>query len=252
MERVIPDLGLVLAAGGCGSRFGGRGNKLFLRWRGLPLFCHPLRRFLPLLRPEHVVIAAPAALHARFRRALRRAGLPAALRLVDGGATRQESVTRGLAALPAGARLVAIQDAARPATRAELLRACAESARRHGSGVAARAVTDTIKVVDGRGRVTATPDRATLCAAETPQVFRRRLLARGLAAVARRGLAITDDAQAVEAAGAPVYLVLHTDDNPKVTYPADLRRLRQLLPARRPRARTAAPGTRTGPGNDRR
>jgi 2-C-methyl-D-erythritol 4-phosphate cytidylyltransferase len=242
MERVIPGLGLVVAAGGSGQRFGRGRNKLLVRWRGLALFCHSLATFLPLLRPGRIVIAAPPHLHPRFRRELQRAGLPEAIRLVAGGATRQESVAHGVRALPAAVTLVAVQDGARPCTAAALLAACAESARRRGSGVAARRVTDTIKLVEADGRVSGTPPRERLFAAETPQVFRRALLERGLAAAAAAGLTVTDDAQAVEAIGSPVYLVVHDGENPKITFPGDLRRLQAWRP---PRRRGTAP--RPGP-----
>ncbi|MFA4943632.1 MAG: IspD/TarI family cytidylyltransferase [Lentisphaeria bacterium] len=226
--RQLPDFGLVLAGGGSGSRFGAAGNKLLLEWRGLAVFCHPLRTFLPFLAPAHVVVTAPPALLAEFRAALAAAGLPVAIRVLPGGVTRLDSVAAGVAALPPAVRHVAVQDGARPLTSAELFLACAESARRHGSGVAARPVTDTIKVADAAGLVLATPDRASLWAAETPQVFRRDWLEDGLRSARARGVAATDDAQAVELAGHPVRLVRATAANPKITWPDDLER---LLPA---------------------
>jgi 2-C-methyl-D-erythritol 4-phosphate cytidylyltransferase len=212
--RQLPDFGLVLAGGGSGSRFGAAGNKLLLEWRGLAVFCHPLRTFLPFLAPAHVVVTAPPALLAEFRAALAAAGLPVAIRVLPGGVTRLDSVAAGVAALPPAVRHVAVQDGARPLTSAELFLACAESARRHGSGVAAL--------------VLATPDRASLWAAETPQVFRRDWLEDGLRSARARGVAATDDAQAVELAGHPVRLVRATAANPKITWPDDLER---LLPA---------------------
>lgn len=172
-----------------------------------------------------MVVVAPAAAHTAFREAMDLAGLPGAIRLVAGGATRQESVANGLGALPRAVAIVAIQDGARPCTPAGLLAACAASAREHGSGVAAHRVTDTIKIVSADGRVSCTPDRETLMASETPQVFRRELLARGLKFVQEHGIRVTDDAQAVEVSGADVCLVLHAFDNPKVTYPGDLAKL---------------------------
>jgi len=221
----MSDVGLVLAAGGSGQRFDPQRNKLLLNWRGLALFCHPLRAFLPLLRPGQVIVVAPPGAHGAFREAMTLAGLPAEIRLVAAGHTRQESVANGIAALPPAAEIVAIQDGARPCTPAALLLACVKSARERGSGVAARRVTDTIKMAAADGRVVSTPDRATLRAAETPQVFRRALIERGLAFVREHGITVTDDAQALEAAGAEVYLVEHTFENPKVTHPGDLARL---------------------------
>ena len=225
MERVIADVGLVLACGGSGQRFGADRNKLLENWQGLPLFCHSLRAFLPLLNPDHVVVVCPAALVATFRTILGESGFPAGVRIVPGGAQRQDSVEAGLLALPPAVAIVAVQDGARPLSSAELLLRCVASARDHGSGVAARRVTDTIKIADARGRVSATPDRTTLWAAETPQVFRRETLTAALRQARESGRKVTDDAQAVELLGKPVFLVEHARMNPKITFPDDVARL---------------------------
>jgi len=225
---ILPHLGLILAAGGSGQRFTAGQNKLLLIWQGLPIFCHSLRHFLPLLNPAHIVIAVPAGMEPAFREQLARAGSPAAIRCGAGGDTRQDSVMNALRLLPPVVTLVAVQDAARPCTGRELLARCAESAATRGSGVAARRVTDTIKVADPAGLIQATPDRHTLWAAETPQVFRRDWLEAGYARIIATGRQVTDDAQAVEVLGEAVYLVENPDPNPKITYPDDLR----LLPTR--------------------
>jgi 2-C-methyl-D-erythritol 4-phosphate cytidylyltransferase len=222
MHPFFPELGLVVAAGGAGRRFGAGRNKLLEPWRGRPVFIHCLLELVPLVPPGHAVLVVPAEAEPLFREALDVAGLSARVRLVTGGDERQDSVWNGVRALPPAATVVAVQDAARPQTTAALLAACAESARRCGSGVAARRVTDTIKVAAADGRVLQTPDRATLWAAETPQVFRRDLLERALAAARAAGRRVTDDAQAVEALGEPVFLVENTVPNPKITFLHDL------------------------------
>ena len=219
------DLGLILACGGSGQRFGPDRNKLLLEWRGIALFCHPLRAFLTLAPPEHAVVVAPAPLLNAFREVMNAAGIPREVRVIAGGATRQESVTNGLVALPREVRIVAVQDGARPCMTAALFLACAESARECGSGVAARRVTDTIKIADTAGNVLNTPDRGTLWAAETPQTFRRERLEDGLHFVRLNNLAVTDDAQAVELAGHATRLVAATAPNPKITFPEDIARL---------------------------
>lgn len=222
MHPLFPELGLVVAAAGAGRRFGAGRNKLLEPWRGRPVFIHCLLELLPLVPPGQAVLVVPAVAESAFRAALAAAGLAAQVRLVTGGDERQESVWNGVRALPAAATVIAVQDAARPQTTAVLLAACAESARRCGSGVAARRVTDTIKVAAPDGRVVQTPDRATLWAAETPQVFRRDLLERALAAARAAGRRVTDDAQAVEALGEPVFLVENAVLNPKITFAHDL------------------------------
>ncbi len=222
MVRVRPDTGLVVAAAGRGRRFGEQCNKLLVELDGVPVFCHCLRNLLPALLPENVVAVVPAELEPAFRREMARFGLPPEVRTVPGGDTRSQSVANGLAALPGTVEIAAIQDAARPYTPLGLLVRCIESARTRGSGVAARRVTDTIKIADSRGRVMDTPDRATLWAAETPQVFRRELIEAAYRRLSTGGVSVTDDARAVELMGEPVYLVEHHAPNPKITFPHDL------------------------------
>ena len=216
------DTGLILAAAGASRRFGGEQNKLLQPLDGVPLVCHSLRTFLPLLDPEAVVVMVPAELTTEFRHALGQGGIPDTVRIMSGGEERQETIYRGLCALEDRVTVVATQDGARPYTPQSLFAACIASARSRGSGVAARRVTDTIKVADADGRVVSTPDRATLWAAETPQIFDYSKIRAAYERLFASGGRVTDDAQALERAGEPVYLVAHEGRNPKITYPSDL------------------------------
>ena len=148
---------------------------------------------------------------------------------VAGGATRSESVRNGLAAVPGEATIICVHDAARPFAGADLydavITAVADGADCAIPGVA---VTDTIKVVDAVGAVVATPDRHTLRAVQTPQAFRAALLRAAHAG----GAEGTDDAALVEANGGHVVVVAGSDDNRKITYPADLAWARSKVHAR--------------------
>lgn len=147
---------------------------------------------------------------------------------VPGGAERQDSVTAALAELPDDVGYVFIHDCARPLVRAEQLVALHKIVRREGAVVLAHRVTDTIKDHRGEGRLR-TLDRKHLWAMETPQVFSRKLIDRAYAAVAKRGLTITDDAAAVELLKHPVALLENPHANPKLTTPADLAYMEFLL-----------------------
>ncbi len=221
-NRPLHDVGLIIAAAGGSSRFGAGGNKLLRMIEGTPVLGCTLKRFLQIIPPENVVVLAPAAMQDMFRQTLMEAGIPPAVKIAAGGAQRQDSVAKGLQLLPSAVAIVAIQDAARPFTSLDLLRRCIASARRQGSGVAARQVTDTIKVAAADGRVISTPDRSSLRAAETPQVFQRALIEKAYRHLSARGLSVTDDAQAAEIAGIPVFLVEHSEVNSKITFPEDL------------------------------
>jgi 2-C-methyl-D-erythritol 4-phosphate cytidylyltransferase len=149
--------------------------------------------------------------------------------IVEGGATRAESVGRGLAAVPAEAEVIVVHDAARPLAADTLFRAVIEVVASGGAdgAIPGVPVRDTIKVVDGTDTVTATLDRSVLVAVQTPQAFGADVLRRAHAQ-ADVGAA-TDDAALVEALGATVRVVPGDPQNLKITTPADLGLAEHLL-----------------------
>jgi 2-C-methyl-D-erythritol 4-phosphate cytidylyltransferase len=156
--------------------------------------------------------------------------------VVEGGMTRAESVRLGLAAVPDEAEVIVVHDAARPLASDALFRAVIEAVTADGGGIVGIVgavggaipgvpVSDTIKVVDGAQTVTATLDRSTLVAVQTPQAFDAGLLRRAHA----EGGEATDDAALVEALGATVRVVPGEPQNLKITTPADLGTAEHLL-----------------------
>jgi len=147
--------------------------------------------------------------------------------VVAGGATRTESVRHGVAAVPETAEVIVVHDAARPLASEALFRAVIAAVTTGGAGgaVPGLPLSDTIKVVDGSQRVTATLDRAALVAVQTPQAFDASLLRRAHA----NGTEATDDAALVEALGATVRVVPGDARNLKITTPADLGTAEHLL-----------------------
>lgn len=217
-------LALLIAAGGSSQRFG-QGNKLLHDLRGMPVFCHPLRNFLSAVSPAACIVVAPASELKTFKQQLQQhlPGLAGRVQCLAGGSTRAASVLAGLQAVPDSCEYIAIQDAARPFSSAELLLRCLESARQHGSGVAAHRLTDTVKVVLDGQLVSRTLDRRQLWGTETPQVFSRSLLLQAYADAGEQDLSTTDEAQLLELSGHPVQLVENTCPNPKITLAEDLR-----------------------------
>ena len=212
-------LGLVVVAGGASSRYG-RGNKLFERLEGKPLFLHCLESLVPVIGVANSVLVVPRGADSLFREQLPEA--LQGLKLVPGGAERSASALAGIQALPEAVDYVAIQDAARPFATAVLLKACFDAAIHCGGAIAAHRVTDTIKVASPEGFIQETPDRSTLWAAETPQVFRRDWIEEAYAYCIQNRCPVTDDAQAVQLLGHPVRLVENHACNMKITYPEEL------------------------------
>jgi 2-C-methyl-D-erythritol 4-phosphate cytidylyltransferase len=138
---------------------------------------------------------------------------------VAGGPTRSASVRNGLAMVPASATIVCVHDAARPFADEEVFARVVAAVRAGADGaVPGLPVADTIKVIDADGVVTATPDRASLVAVQTPQAFRAEVLRRAHA----RGAESTDDAALVERLGGRVVVVSGSPRNRKITLAEDL------------------------------
>ncbi len=205
-------VGLV-PAGGSGERLGSDGPKAFVVCAGRPLY----EWSVDVLREvcDRVVVAVPAEY----------ADSPD---LVPGGASRSASVRNALAAAPE-ATIAVVHDAARPLVTAELVRRCVDALDGADGAIAAAPVTDTVHAVERDGLIAATPDRATLWAAQTPQVFRADLLRRALDVPEEVLAAATDDAALVRAAGGRVRVVEAPRENIKVTTPADLRVVESAL-----------------------
>ncbi len=150
------------------------------------------------------------------------AAFPVPVSRVDGGAERQDSVAAGLAALPAGTRMVAVHDGARPLITPEGIRACLAAADETGAAACAHPVVDTLKRADAAGfSLPEKVSRDNLWGMETPQIFRLELLLQAYDFVKAHALVVTDEVSAVEAMGVPTRLV-SGGVNLKITLPGDL------------------------------
>ncbi len=218
---------IVVAAGGS-SRMGGI-DKQFALLDGQPVLARSVAGFEATPEIDAIVVVANPATLEQVQRLGQRMGWGKVVAVVPGGARRQDSADHGLAALEqaataAGATLdlVLVHDGARPLAGRALIERGIAAARAHGAAIAAIPVRDTVKVVDAWGRITATPDRATLQQAQTPQVFRYALLAAAYQAARAQHLSVTDDAALLEALGHPVYVYEGAPSNLKITTPEDL------------------------------
>lgn len=153
-------------------------------------------------------------------------------RFVQGGATRQQSVQNGLAAVDEDVDLIAVADGARPLiTPEEIDRVIVVAAETKAAAAAVR-VKDTIKQADENGVIIATPDRSSLWQVQTPQVFDAALYRQAMEAAQREGLDLTDDCQLVEHLGAKVTLVPTSYENLKITTPDDVTAAEAILKKR--------------------
>lgn len=224
---------LLIAAAGSGRRMGASGNKLLLEVSGRPVLAWTLEAALATPVIRWIGIVGQPLDEAAITAIVAAADPDRPVRWIVGGATRQESVSRGLAALPAEAEGVLIHDGARCLVEPELLERCAAAVAAGRAVIAATPVTDTIKQVDAEGTITATPDRADLWAAQTPQGFPVAQLRQAHARASHEGWSVTDDAALFERLGWPVQVLQAPPSNIKLTTPFDLTVAEAVLAARR-------------------
>ncbi len=210
-------LGVVLVAAGSSRRMGF--DKILTPVAGEPLIRHALRAFEQCEDVREIVVVCALEREAGVRAAGGDARKIVAI--VPGGASRQESVAAGLAAL-GDVEFVAVHDAARPLVTPALIGRCLEEARAHGAAGAAEPVTDTLQRADAAGNCAEVVEREGLWRMQTPQIFRRTDLRRAMDAAAAAGASVTDETSAVRRLGGKVFLVANFDWNFKVTFPRDV------------------------------
>ncbi|MDG1060709.1 MAG: 2-C-methyl-D-erythritol 4-phosphate cytidylyltransferase [Synechococcus sp. cluster3_bin.96] len=211
---------LLIAAAGSGRRMGATRNKLLLPLSGQPVLAWTLQAAFEAETIDWIGIIGQEIDRAAILALVESAPKPVAW--IAGGDSRQESVERGLAGLPDQAQHVLIHDGARCLASPDLFNRCSDAVRRGKAVIAATPVTDTIKQVDESGLITATPNRAELWAAQTPQAFSVDELRQGHREARANGWTVTDDASLYERLGWPVNVLDAGPSNIKVTTPFDL------------------------------
>jgi 2-C-methyl-D-erythritol 4-phosphate cytidylyltransferase len=225
---IVRAAALVVAAGS-GERLGAGRPKAFVALAGRPMVAWSLAAIAAAGVPRAIVAVPPGhGAAAEESLAGAAAAFPLGFALVEGGASRSESVRNALAAA-GDVESVAVHDAARPLAAPELFTATLAALEHADAAIAAARVTDTIKEAEADGVVVRTHDRARLWAIQTPQAFRAAVLRRALDVPDDVLAQATDDAWLVERAGGIVRVVESPSANFKVTTPHDLAVAESLL-----------------------
>lgn len=212
---------------------GSERNKLLLTLLGKPLIAWTLQAAEASSQIKWIGIISQPEDWPDFKAILATLSLKKPVQLIQGGATRQESVYNGLQALPADCDRVLIHDGARCLVTPELLDRCAQALRHCPGLIAAVPVKDTIKIVDSSTMlIQQTPKRQNLWAAQTPQGFEVSLLKQCHEQGKQQGWEVTDDAALFEKCSLPVRIVQGEETNLKVTTPVDLALAEFILRAR--------------------
>ncbi len=212
----------IIAAGGRGHRVGADRPKQFLEIGGRSILELSIAALAASDQIDELIVALPEE---HLDTALARRVSPKPTTFVAGGARRQDSVANAFAKVSPEAGVIVIHDAARPFVTGELIARTVAAAQAHGAAIAAIPVSDTVKQTadaagDGSRPIRATIPRDSIFLAQTPQAFRRDVLARAIAAAT--SIDATDEAMLVERLGLPVHVVEGDVRNIKITTAEDL------------------------------
>lgn len=227
-DKTLPMCSMVVAAAGSSARMGGQ-DKLFTYLAGAPVLMRTLCAIDRAELVSEIVVAVQADRMEAVAELCARCALRKKVRVVKGGASRTESVLAAALECDPKAELIAIHDGARPLVRPEMIDEMIRAGYRTQAVAPAIPVTDTVKVADDSGLVQSTPDRSSLYAVQTPQVFQANILKAALQAALASGEPVTDDCAAVERLGKQVWLAEGDRSNIKITTPVDLAVAEALL-----------------------
>jgi len=211
----------IIAAAGAGTRMASNRPKQFLLLAGTPVIFHTLKPFEECEQIHEVIVVLPAEESAGFLSLAGKYGLRKVARVVPGGATRAESVKRGLMAIrSATAEIVAVHDGVRPFVTVDEIDRTIVAAQSDGAAILVAPVTDTIKQVSDVS-VVKTLDRGGLRRALTPQCFQYELLRQAYQRADVNDPSLTDESALMEQLGHRVTVVEGSSRNIKITTAED-------------------------------
>lgn len=216
------EFGIVIVAGGTSARYGEK-NKLLEEIGGISIVVHSMINFRHICPDNQIVLVCHSNFIETYKDLISKYIPSNSFSYAEGGETRGDSVYKGLQTLnQRQVQYASIHDAARPLASSELMIRCFKQCMKNGSAVAAKKITDTIKSADSNNRVISTIDRTKLWSIETPQTFKLSDILNAYSFVKSKGMAVTDDAGAMESFGKEVFIFENTEYNQKITYTWDL------------------------------
>lgn len=222
---------VIVAAGGS-VRMGIADSKQFIPLLDRPAIEYTLRAFESCHLIKEIVVVCREQDKARIKSIVDENEFAKVSALVEGGASRAESVRNGISAVDSNAKYLAIHDGARPLITVEEIERVVEAAFETGAATLGVAVKDTIKIVDGYNKIESTPLRSQLRAVQTPQVFERELYQFALENAGDNAINFTDDCSLIENMGGEVEVVKGNEENIKLTTPIDIIIAEGILKAR--------------------
>ena len=210
----------IIVAGGSGSRMQSSVPKQFLLLKGKPILQHTIEQFVAVLPAHQIVLVLPAAEQSAWATLCKQHAFNPAIRLVNGGASRFQSVRNGLQVIPSASGFVAVHDGVRPFITTAIIRNSFNTAARTGSAVTCVPVKDSVRIIGPDG-VSQAVDRSQYRLVQTPQTFALNNFRQAFQVEEQPFF--TDCASVMEYAGFPITLIEGAYENIKITTPDDLR-----------------------------
>lgn len=224
---------VIIAAAGNSTRYGTGNSKQFLLLEGIPVLIKSVQAFEQIDEVKEIIITARKQDFDVIESFLQQYNIKKVKSVVEGGATRQDSIAAAVKKVSEETEIIAVHDGARPLVSKETIIGVIEKAVEKGAAACAVPVKDTIKIIDSSGKIVTTPDRASLRAVQTPQVFDFALYKEAIDKAVSESKQYTDDCQLIESVGHPVYLTDGDYENIKITTPDDLLVAEKFLSERR-------------------
>ena len=232
----------ILPAAGLGTRMGAETPKQFLELNGTPIVIHSLKRIASCALVTELIVATRPDDIGRLEQWIAREKFRQTVRVVKGGDSRQDSVAAALREVPDEMEIVLVHDAVRPFVTVEQIARVIEEARRCRAAILGIPAMDTVKEVkraslpEDVALIVGTIPRERIVLAQTPQAFATKLLKEAFARAQADGVNASDEAGLVERIGHDVHVVLGSENNIKITKPADMDMARFNLERERKRA----------------
>lgn len=224
---------VIIAAAGNSTRYGTGKSKQFLILDNTPVLIKSIQAFEEIDDVKEIIVTARKQDFDIIEDFIAQYGVRKVKHIVEGGATRQDSIYAAVENVDEKADLVAVHDGARPLIKRKVIESVIQKADEVDAAACAVPVKDTIKIIDSSGKIVTTPERKALRAVQTPQIFRFSLYKEAIEKAVSDGKQYTDDCQLVESMGYPVYLVGGDYENIKITTPDDLLVAEKFLSERR-------------------
>lgn len=224
---------VIIAAAGNSTRYGTGKSKQFLILDNTPVLIKSIQAFEEIDDVKEIIVTARKQDFEIIEDFIAQYGVRKVKHIVEGGATRQDSIYAAVEKVDEKADLIAVHDGARPLIKREVIESVIQKSDEVDAAACAVPVKDTIKIIDSSGKIVTTPERDVLRAVQTPQIFRFSLYKEAIEKAVLDGKQYTDDCQLVESMGYPVYLVDGDYENIKITTPDDLLVAEKFLSERR-------------------